>query len=224
MRPRRCSLPPRERTRGYPRALEALAAILAADRSTTLEEVLADAETAAARGGGRGAGRRGVQPPRSPRPAGDAGARRSRPPRCRRRRWTTCSSLMCRASTAPRCCAGWSTCSSPGARPGASICTRSTAAMPWNGSPRARPPTGTPRRPPSPASPCCIGPRSTTRAFAPPGRAGRPSTTWRPSSRNSRCGSPARSMTPRPRCCSRSTSTTCCYGAMHGSPPGCTNA
>ena len=34
----------RERTQGYPRALEALAAILAADRSTTLEEVLADAE------------------------------------------------------------------------------------------------------------------------------------------------------------------------------------
>jgi hypothetical protein len=34
----------RERTRGYPRALEALAAILAVDRSTTLEEVLADAE------------------------------------------------------------------------------------------------------------------------------------------------------------------------------------
>ena len=34
----------RERTQGYPRALEALAAILAADRSTTLEEVLADTE------------------------------------------------------------------------------------------------------------------------------------------------------------------------------------
>ena len=32
----------RERTQGYPRALEALAAILATDRSTTLEEVLAD--------------------------------------------------------------------------------------------------------------------------------------------------------------------------------------
>ena len=34
----------RERTQGYPRALEALAAILATDRSTTLEEVLADTE------------------------------------------------------------------------------------------------------------------------------------------------------------------------------------
>ena len=34
----------RERTQGYPRALEALAAILAADRSTTLAEVLADTE------------------------------------------------------------------------------------------------------------------------------------------------------------------------------------
>jgi tetratricopeptide (TPR) repeat protein len=34
----------KERTRGYPRALEALYGILAADRNTTLEEVLADAE------------------------------------------------------------------------------------------------------------------------------------------------------------------------------------
>ncbi len=34
----------RERTRGFPRALEALAAILAADRDTTLPELLADAE------------------------------------------------------------------------------------------------------------------------------------------------------------------------------------
>lgn len=34
----------RERTRGYPRALEALFAILAADRDTTLQEVLSDAE------------------------------------------------------------------------------------------------------------------------------------------------------------------------------------
>ena len=34
----------RERTRGYPRALEALFAILAADRDSTLEEVLSDAE------------------------------------------------------------------------------------------------------------------------------------------------------------------------------------
>jgi tetratricopeptide (TPR) repeat protein len=34
----------RERTRGFPRALEALAAILAADRDTTLSELLADAE------------------------------------------------------------------------------------------------------------------------------------------------------------------------------------
>ena len=34
----------RERTRGYPRALEALAAILAADRDTTLPELLAETE------------------------------------------------------------------------------------------------------------------------------------------------------------------------------------
>ena len=34
----------RQRTRGYPRALEALFAILSADRYTTLREVLNDAE------------------------------------------------------------------------------------------------------------------------------------------------------------------------------------
>jgi hypothetical protein len=213
----------RERTQGYPRALEALAAILAADRSTTLEEVLADAERLL------------------PEHVVEAlvGEAFSRLDPLAQQVMQALAALAAPvpeaavdymlqphvpASTAPPCCAGWSTCASPGARPGGSISTRSTAATPWSAFPRARPPTGTPRRPPSPASPCCIGPRSTTRAFASPGRAGRPSMTWHPSSRNSRSGSPVRSMTLQPPCCSKSTTTTCSDGAMPGSPPNCMNA
>ena len=62
----------RERTRGYPRALEALVAIMAADRDTSLPELLA--ETSKLPGQcGSGAGRGGVQPAGSARSAGHAG-------------------------------------------------------------------------------------------------------------------------------------------------------
>ncbi len=73
----------REKTRGYPRALEALFAILSSDRYTTLEELL---EMPSARERGRSAGGRSLQPPGRDRPEGDAGAGGLQPPGDTRRR------------------------------------------------------------------------------------------------------------------------------------------
>ena len=70
----------RERTRGFPRALEALFAILSADRDTTLPEILNNAKKFVARKCGAGVGRRSLQPPRPRGPAGDASAGDLRPP------------------------------------------------------------------------------------------------------------------------------------------------
>jgi hypothetical protein len=73
----------RFRTRGYPRALEALFAILSVDRDTALPDLLKHAERRnllPEDGGGR-PGRRGIQSARSCRPAGDAGSSGVRPSR-----------------------------------------------------------------------------------------------------------------------------------------------
>ena len=96
----------RERTRGYPRALEALAAILAADRGTTLPELL-DQTAAAAGQRGAGAGRRGVQPARPAGPAGDAGAGHLPGAGAAGGGGLPAAALPARRSTPRRCWAGW---------------------------------------------------------------------------------------------------------------------
>ena len=76
----------RERTRGYPRALEHLFGILSADRDTSLQRNPGQHPAVPAGAGRDGPGGRGVQPPRSDRAAGHAGARYlplPGPPGCR---------------------------------------------------------------------------------------------------------------------------------------------
>ena len=123
----RCWSLARERTRGYP------AGVGGAGRHPDRRPQHLAAGAAgrdgqrAARERGRGAGRGGVQPARPAGPAGHAGPGRSTAGPVRRWRWTTCCSRICWPSTAPRCWAGWSTCSSSAVTPAATTCTRSTA-------------------------------------------------------------------------------------------------
>jgi hypothetical protein len=94
-----------ERTRGFPRALEALVAILAADRSTTLPELLATPEGCPRTWLRRSSGKRSAAWTRCP--SRSCRRWRSTPRRCRRWRSIICCSRLSRRSTARRCSAGW---------------------------------------------------------------------------------------------------------------------
>ena len=215
----------RERTRGYPRALEALAAILSTDRRHHPRRAAGGRRAPAAGAGGRGAGRRGLQPPRPAGPAGDAGARRLCRAGAAGGGGLSAAALPCRASTAPRCCGRLVNMQFARAR--------GRALLPAPGRPRLRPgadPRGSAGRPGRRAAalhPLCAA-RTGPPTYFQETRTARAS--WKT---RRRPGPPARGIRVRiagqeydaaARCCSRSTSTTCCYGAMRGLPSSCTNA
>ena len=187
----------RERTRGFPRALEAVAAILSADRNTTLPELLAETErlpenvVEALVGEAfnrldplaqqvmqalgdlprAGAGGRGGLPAAAL-PAGDqqrpgAGPAGQHAVRPPRRR------PLLPAPGRPRL--------RPAAHPG-----------------RRSPTTATPSRRRSPGTRCATAPPTTSRRPARPARRGEPSTTSPPSSPSSSCAARPATTTPPP--------------------------
>jgi hypothetical protein len=214
----------RERTLGYPRALEALQAILAADRSTTLEEVLAESESVLPENVvealvGEAFSRLDTQAQQAMQalailaaPVPEAAVDYLLQPYAPDINSTPILRRLVNMLFARR----------EGGRFHLHQVDRSYALerVP-KGESR---PTGKQNHYPSPATPCCIGRPSTSSRSDPPERAGRASATWRRSWRNSRCGLQATNTMPRSRCCSRSTSTISCFGAMHAFWPNCTSA
>ena len=197
----------RERTRGYPRALEALAAILSADRGTTLQEFLAD--TAALPGNvvqalvGEAFSRLdplaqqvmqalAVYPVPVPPVAVDYLLQPSQPtidaaPVLRR--------LVEHAVRPPR------------GLP-ATTCTRWTATTRCPGCPKENLPTGTRILRRLPGRLCDTAAETTSSRPVPRGRTGRAWMIWVRSWPSSSCGHREATTTLRLRCCSASTSTT----------------
>jgi hypothetical protein len=198
----------RERTGGYPRALEALVAILNTDRDTSLPELLA--ETASLPGDvvqalvGEAFNRL------------DPLAQQVMQALCRLWPSISCSSPPWWRSTAPRCWVGWSTCSSYAAMPVATTCIRSTVSMHSIASRRGSRTTAISFTFLSPAMRCGTAVQSISSRLAHRANPGSSWTTWRRSWLSSNSDTRARSTTPPALCFWISTWSICSCGGITG--------